>query len=54
MCPRRGYVTAQIFGGYGYMRGSPVERFVRDARLRTIGGGASEIMKEIIAWRLGR
>lgn len=54
MCPRRGYVTAQIFGGYAYMRGFPVERFYRDARLWTIGGGASEIMKGTIAWRLGR
>ena len=54
MCPRRGYAAAQIFGGDGYMRGSPVERFDRGARLRTIVGGALEIMKEIVAWRLGR
>jgi acyl-CoA dehydrogenase len=50
---RIAYDAVQIFGGYGYMREFPVERFYRDARLWTIGGGTSEIMKEIIAKRLG-
>jgi acyl-CoA dehydrogenase len=50
---RIAYDAVQIFGGYGYMREFPVERFYRDARLWTIGGGTSEIMKEIIARRLG-
>jgi len=50
---RVAYDAVQIFGGYGYMREFPVERFYRDARLWTIGGGTSEIMKEIIARRLG-
>jgi acyl-CoA dehydrogenase len=50
---RVAYEAVQIFGGYGYMREFPVERFYRDARLWTIGGGTSEIMKEIIAKRLG-
>jgi acyl-CoA dehydrogenase len=50
---RVAYDAVQIFGGYGYMREFPVERFYRDARLWTIGGGTSEIMKEIIAKRLG-
>ncbi len=43
----------QIYGGYGYMREFPVERFYRDTRALTIGAGTSEIMKEIIAKRLG-
>ena len=46
------YKCTQIFGGYGYMREYPIERFYRDARLWSIGGGTSEIMKEIIAQRL--
>jgi acyl-CoA dehydrogenase len=50
---RVAYEAVQIFGGYGYMREFPIERFYRDARLWTIGGGTSEIMKEIIAKRLG-
>ena len=43
------YDCVQLHGGYGYMREYPVERFFRDVRLLTIGGGTSEIMKEIIA-----
>jgi acyl-CoA dehydrogenase len=50
---RVAYDAVQIFGGYGYMREFPVERFYRDARLWTIGGGTSEIMKEISAKRRG-
>jgi acyl-CoA dehydrogenase len=49
MANRVAYDAVQIHGGYGYMREYPVERFYRDARLLTIGGGTSEIMKEIIA-----
>jgi len=49
---RIAYDCTQIFGGYGYMREYPIERFYRDARLWSIGGGTSEIMKEIIAARL--
>lgn len=49
MANRIAYDAVQIHGGYGYMREYPVERFYRDARLFTIGGGTSEIMKEIIA-----
>ena len=41
--------TAQIFGGYGFMRGYPVERLYRDNRVLSIGGGTTEIMKEIIS-----
>ena len=43
----------QIHGGYGYMDEFPISRAWRDARLITIGGGTSEIMKEIISKRLG-
>jgi acyl-CoA dehydrogenase len=39
----------QIFGGYGFMRGYAVERLYRDNRVLSIGGGTTEIMKEIIA-----
>ena len=45
--------AVQIFGGMGYMRETVVERLARDARLLPIGGGTQEIMKEIIAKRLG-
>jgi acyl-CoA dehydrogenase len=38
----------QIFGGYGYMMEYPVQRHWRDARIGTIGGGTSEIQREII------
>ncbi len=43
------YDAVQIFGGYGYMRGYLVERLYRDNRLLSIGGGTTEIMKEIIS-----
>jgi alkylation response protein AidB-like acyl-CoA dehydrogenase len=39
----------QIFGGYGYIRDYPVEKFWRDAKLLTIGEGTSEIQRLIIA-----
>ena len=40
--------ATQIFGGYGYTREFPVERYLRDARLMTIGGGTTEIMLNLI------
>ena len=43
------YDAVQIFGGYGYMRGYLVERLARDNRILSIGGGTTEIMKEIIS-----
>ena len=52
MAQKVAYDCVQLHGGYGYMREYPVERFFRDIRLMTIGGGTSEIMKEIIAKQL--
>ncbi|CAA0098480.1 Acyl-CoA dehydrogenase [Mycolicibacterium vanbaalenii] len=43
----------QLHGGYGYMREYPVARAYLDARVQTIYGGTSEIMKEIIGRSLG-
>lgn len=39
----------QVYGGYGFMEEYPAARAYRDARLMSIGGGTSEIMREIIA-----
>ncbi len=39
----------QFFGGYGFMEEYPLARMYRDVRVGTIGGGSSEIMREIIA-----
>ena len=39
----------QAHGGFGYAEEFPISRYYRDVRLITIGGGTSEIMKEIIA-----
>ena len=43
----------QILGGYGYSMEYPMQRFFRDSRLATIGGGTSEIQQNIIASTLG-
>ncbi len=45
------YDCQQFHGGFGYMREAPIERMVRDARIQSIGGGATEIMLEEIAKR---
>ena len=47
------YDAVQILGGMGYMRESIVERLSRDVRILPIGGGTTEIMKEIISKRVG-
>ena len=39
----------QFFGGWGYMWEYPIARAWADARMARIGGGASEVMKQIIA-----
>ena len=43
------YQCLQLLGGYGYMEDYPMARLFRDSRLGPIGGGTSEILKEIIA-----
>ena len=43
------YQCLQFLGGYGYMEEYPLARMSRDSRLGPIGGGTSEILKEIIA-----
>lgn len=43
------YDCLQLLGGYGYMEDYPMARLLRDSRLGPIGGGTSEILKEIIA-----
>ena len=42
----------QLHGGAGFMRGTPIERMARDARVLTIGGGATEVMLEEVAKRM--
>lgn len=44
--------AVQIFGGYGYIKDFPVEKFYRDAKLCTIGEGTSEIQKLVISREL--
>jgi len=43
----------QLHGGYGYMREYEIERFFRDVRINAIGGGTSEILKEIVGRLMG-
>jgi alkylation response protein AidB-like acyl-CoA dehydrogenase len=43
----------QLHGGYGYMLEHPVARAYVDARVQTIYGGTTEVMKEIIGRSLG-
>ncbi len=51
MANRLAYQCLQLHGGYGYMQEFPIERFFRDIRLSPIGGGTSEVMRDIIARR---
>ena len=46
------YDCVQFHGGMGYMRESPIERMTRDARIHSIGGGATEVMLEEVAKRM--
>ncbi|HEY5795427.1 MAG TPA: acyl-CoA dehydrogenase family protein [Bosea sp. (in: a-proteobacteria)] len=46
------YACLQFHGGMGYMRESTIERMTRDARVQSIGGGATEVMLEEVAKRL--
>ncbi|MDA9555276.1 acyl-CoA dehydrogenase [Pelobium sp.] len=49
VCVKAATEAIQIFGGYGYTKDFPVEKFYRDAKLCTIGEGTSEIQKVVIA-----
>lgn len=44
--------AVQIFGGYGYTKDYPVEKFYRDSKLCTIGEGTSEIQKMVISRKI--
>ena len=48
-CVRVANEAVQVFGGYGYSKDFPVEKFLRDSKLCTIGEGTSEIQKVVIA-----
>ncbi len=45
-------ITVQIFGGYGFTKDYPAEKFYRDSKLATIGEGTSEIQRWIIAQKV--
>ena len=49
MCVQVATDAVQIFGGYGYTKEFPVEKFYRDSKLCTIGEGTSEIQKLVIS-----
>jgi len=49
ICDKVCHAAVQIHGGYGCMREFLVERLFRDSRILSIGGGTSEIMKEILS-----
>jgi alkylation response protein AidB-like acyl-CoA dehydrogenase len=53
MANRVCYEALQVFGGYGYSREYPVERYYRDVRVTTLYEGTSEIQRLVIARRLG-
>jgi alkylation response protein AidB-like acyl-CoA dehydrogenase len=52
VCVRVANEAVQIFGGYGFTKDYPVEKFYRDAKLCTIGEGTSEIQRLVIARRV--
>ena len=43
----------QVFGGAGYLRGAKVERIYRETKVMSIGGGSTEIMKDLAARQMG-
>ena len=53
LAQRVAYDCMQLHGGMGYVLETDIARAWRDVRLVTIGAGASEIMKEIIAGAAG-
>nr|MBP7088712.1 acyl-CoA dehydrogenase [Candidatus Omnitrophota bacterium] len=44
--------AVQIYGGYGYMRDYPIEKFMRDAKITQIYEGTNQIQRNIIALNL--
>jgi alkylation response protein AidB-like acyl-CoA dehydrogenase len=52
VCVRSSTECVQIFGGYGFTKDFPAEKFFRDSKLCTIGEGTSEIQKVVIAKNL--
>ena len=46
------YTCQKFHGGYGYIRDAPIERMVRDERVQSVGGGASEVMLEEVVKRM--
>jgi alkylation response protein AidB-like acyl-CoA dehydrogenase len=52
VCVKASTEAVQIFGGYGYTKEFPVEKYYRDSKLCTIGEGTSEIQKLVIAREL--
>jgi alkylation response protein AidB-like acyl-CoA dehydrogenase len=53
ICVENALEAIQIYGGYGYTKEYPVERYLRDAKLMTIGEGTSEVQRIVIARILG-
>lgn len=51
-CVRAAVEGVQIFGGYGFVKDYPVEKFLRDCKLCTIGEGTSEIQQLVISRNL--
>jgi alkylation response protein AidB-like acyl-CoA dehydrogenase len=49
VCVKNGTEAVQIFGGYGYTKDFPAEKYYRDSKLCTIGEGTSEIQKLVIS-----
>ena len=45
--------AVQLLGGMGYMRGTRVERIFRETKVLSIGGGATEILRDLAARQLG-
>ena len=52
LCVKVSSEAVQIFGGYGYIKDFPVEKFYRDSKLCTIGEGTSEIQKLVISRKI--
>jgi alkylation response protein AidB-like acyl-CoA dehydrogenase len=52
LCVKASNEAVQIFGGYGYIKDFPVEKYLRDSKLCTIGEGTSEIQKLVISRKI--